>query len=548
MTVNGSVLATAGGGGGAGRTTSGFDGGEYVANGAVYDTNKYRSQEDGEASLGDGSGSSGGSGSHGGKAGENTLHEHTDACYSDEWVRSGGGDLPYEDSNGGIFSGGVDPATHVTIYKDGGEVDVSDQKEVRLLLEDGGTGGYSWGSMAATLPNEPVQNFWITDQNGTEIWRVNLPDYLRSNGTIIDVYTDTGYINWPNESNHPNHQAYEDEFGNAMNRGVAAARARTPDCYCVKLTGMSFQIYKFNYSTNEFDAIWDGTADRVIVHVLFNVPLPEGTTKIRVHYELKMPSWRAYPDKSEASGVWCDIVLRAPEYRKVTCGYSHKEGGTMGENKGAYGGTSTAYRGVLLSSSAGINTGSGYITCEEVPLNIIVKYSNYGTISGSMPDTSVSGNLSEANVTLSQNQYVKTGYSFLGWSLTQGGGVNVANGATINLSKSPYATYLDHSTYGQVVLTLYPVFEVNKYKLYFNMGDPRNSDNASVAGRIPQVFAGYLQEGGRYYKEVTYGQQIGALPDPSLIGWSFSGWYLENKRKIVPTDTWVWTSSVEVTP
>ena len=220
----------------------------------------------------------------------------------------------------------------------------------------------------------------------------------------------------------------------------------------------------------------------------------------------------------------------------------------MGENKGAYGGTSTANRGVLLSSSAGVNSGSGYITCEEVPLNIIVKYSNYGTTSGSMPDTSVSGNLSETNVTLSQNQYVKTGYSFLGWSLTQGGGVDLANGATINLSKSPYSAYLDHSTYGKVVLTLYPVFEVNKYKLYFNMGDPRNSDNASVAGRIPQVFAGYLQEGGRYYKEVTYGQQIGALPDPSLIGWSFSGWYLENKRKIVPTDTWVWTSSVEVTP
>ena len=58
---------------------------------------------------------------------------------------------------------------------------------------------------------------------------------------------------------------------------------------------------------------------------------------------------------------------------------------------------------------------------------------------------------------------------------------------------------------------------------------------------------GYQFDGTRYYKEVEYGSQIGTLPDPRLIGWDFSGWYLENKRKITSADVWVWESSIEVT-
>ena len=552
--VNGSVLAVAGAGGGAGRTMDGYDGGTYYAPGVVYDTGKYRENANGEDSLGDGAGSSGGSGAHGGKAGENTLHEHTDACYSNEWVTSGGGTLYIHDARkpnapGNIYSWN---AADAPVIEHGAYIDVSDQKEIRMCLRTGddgsifhGHGGYAWGGGIDTFddPGFNVSRFWVEDQDGNVIWEVpDLLTYMRANGTIEEV---SSWVQKPS-GEHPDRNAYESVISDALDERAAVARQNTPECFAIFHSGGSFKTWEWDKHTGWTEK-WGGTSGKLLLYVMFHIDIPDGVTSVRANYKVKYPGWRDNESVWD-QGVWDAPYLQPPQYRKLTCGYSHAAGGTMGENKGAYGGTSTANRGVVLGSSVGVNEGEGYVVCEEIPIKAIIKYSNNGTESGSMADTTVTGNLSEMNIKLAANQYGKRGHSFIGWSLVPGGPVVASDGSSINISVSPYAPYLDHSTYGQVVLTLYPVFEVNKYRLYFNMGDPRNSDNASVASRIPQVFAGYPQEGGRYYKEVTYGQKIGDLPDPSLIGWNFSGWYLENKRRITSSDVWTWTSSVEVTP
>ena len=81
-------------------------------------------------------------------------------------------------------------------------------------------------------------------------------------------------------------------------------------------------------------------------------------------------------------------------------------------------------------------------------------------------------------------------------------------------------------------------WEANQYKLYFDFNDPRNSENAlhtgSIVENIPQN-AGYVQEGGRWYKMITYDKAIGALPSPTLIGYSFNGWTIGGS--LVTADT-----------
>ena len=81
-------------------------------------------------------------------------------------------------------------------------------------------------------------------------------------------------------------------------------------------------------------------------------------------------------------------------------------------------------------------------------------------------------------------------------------------------------------------------WEANQYKLYFDFNDPRNSDNAlhtgSIVENIPQN-TGYAQEGGHWYKMITYDKAIGALPSPTLIGYSFNGWTIGGS--LVTADT-----------
>ena len=562
--VNGNYLAVAGGGGGAGRTTDGFDGGEYVNTSASYDTNKYRDVMAGEDSRGDGLGSSGGSGSHGGNAGENTLHEHTDDCYEDVWEDSGGGGLHYIDIDGGDDIFWNNPGA--TSEQVGAEVDVSDRRELKITADSGFEYGNGiWGYNALNMLSDQ-QRFWLTDQDGNVIWEIaDFAQWMKENCLIIsaddkDPRTGRNWIDWPNvDAERTTDNEMRNIISDGYGRATSYAIAISPENYVVTCPGYSYQTYD---NTGTTFGEWHGVAESVRLKNTFYVDLPEGTRTVRLHYRITMnfgdPDYN--PDDPDfdpskwpsdfTNGVWCGYEFNDFYWKKKICEYSHEPGGSMGENLGAYGGTSSTYSGVYVSSSQGTNSGNGSIRVDELPLDIIVKYAAGDSESGHMDDTELSGKLSETNVTLSPNQYAKRGYTFMGWSLESGGTVAVGDGSSINISKSPYAGYLDHSEYGKVILTLYPVFEVNSYKLYFSVPEPRNSDGDSVTDRVVSVFDGfdYDSDMGMYYKEVTCFEQIGSLPDLSLVGWDFDGWLLENKRKIVSTDIWNWESSYEVTP
>lgn len=439
----------------------------------------------------------------------------------------------------------------------GNWIDVSDRKDLKIILDadDSPQGGfhYSWGWNTNSFPNDH-QRFWLEDKSGNIIWEISeFSTYLRENGTTISC---DNYIEWPREE-YNSSDDYIHAIDAGWNKAIQDAKSATPSCYVVTGSGWAFQYDEFDMSTGEMvTGIWEGTDSRCFVYTEFDVELPEDVTEVRLHYEIALnwgdADYNAEDDPNDelTPTAWCSVHFRDIQWKKKICEYSHEPGGSMGENLGAYGGTSSAYSGVYVSSSSGSNSGNGSVKVDELPLNIIVRYASGDSDSGRMDDTSVNGLLSETNVTLSPNQYAKRGYTFMGWSLESGGTVAVGDGASINISKSPYSGYLDHSEYGKVILTLYPVFEVNSYKLYFSMPEPRNSDGDSVADRVVSAFDGfdYDTSRGMYYKEVTCFEPIGSLPNLSMVGWDFDGWYLESKRKITSTDVWVWESNLEVTP
>ena len=535
VSVNGAQLAIAGGGGGAGKSTDGHDGGEYILPGAAYDVGKYHESWEGESSRGDGTGSSGGSGAHGGNAGENTLHEHTDACYADEWEETTGGYLWYHDSQRPNSAGQLFSEHPAVVYEQGNWIDVSDYRELEIELQT--LGGSSWGSWAYALMDESqLQRFWLEDQDGTIIWEIpNFVQYFFSHGGALRT-ADWNNFYVPPSTDRPTESDNQSAWSDALDRAVEAAKAQNPNMWAASVADFHYMSWYWNFDIWDYEERDDANASALLLYCLFNIDLPEGTTKVKLHYYLNMTCWWDDPNAVMSSGVWSSMVLCPPMHKKKVCEYSHEPGGTMGENQGAYGGTSTTNSGYYVGGTAGANSGDGFVVMEELPVDLTVYFSNIGSDGGTMADMNVNGNLSEQSFNLPPNQYTKKGSTFLGWSYTQGGGVDLTDQQLLEPGKNPCAGHLQYTDWGKASLVLYPVFDVNTYRLYFNVGDPRNSEGVSVANRIPGLFAGYQFDGTRYYKEVEYGSQIGTLPDPRLIGWDFSGWYLESKRKITSTD------------
>lgn len=99
--------------------------------------------------------------------------------------------------------------------------------------------------------------------------------------------------------------------------------------------------------------------------------------------------------------------------------------------------------------------------------------------------------------TLNIPRPTKTGHTFLGWTGSNGNtnqlDVSIAHGSTGNKA------YTAHWT-------------ANKYTLTFNYNKPSNASSAIANGTVTS-------------KTVTYDSPYGELPNPTLKGWTFNGWY-----------------------
>lgn len=71
-------------------------------------------------------------------------------------------------------------------------------------------------------------------------------------------------------------------------------------------------------------------------------------------------------------------------------------------------------------------------------------------------------------------------------------------------------------------------YEVKTFTIYFDYNKPANASATMQGNSIAS-------------KEVTYGQPVGTLPSPTLVGWTFNGWYYPYADQYITEDTvWEW--------
>ena len=106
------------------------------------------------------------------------------------------------------------------------------------------------------------------------------------------------------------------------------------------------------------------------------------------------------------------------------------------------------------------------------------------------------------NIPSPADTYSLKGYSASGWYTSATGGNNIFSG---NMKWNLTTSY-------NGVVKLYARWTENEYKISFNYVKP---DNAS----------GDIQNNEIKEKNVKYNKPVGNLPEPTLTGWKFDGWY-----------------------
>lgn len=99
--------------------------------------------------------------------------------------------------------------------------------------------------------------------------------------------------------------------------------------------------------------------------------------------------------------------------------------------------------------------------------------------------------------TLNIPRPTKTGYTFLGWTGSNG-------------NKNQLDVSITHGSIGNKAYTAH--WTANKYILTFNYNKPSNASSNIANGTITS-------------KTVTYDSPYGELPAPTLRGWTFNGWF-----------------------
>ena len=108
----------------------------------------------------------------------------------------------------------------------------------------------------------------------------------------------------------------------------------------------------------------------------------------------------------------------------------------------------------------------------------------------------------DKNIPSPLETYSISGYTGEGWYTAAIGGNNISYG-----NKKWNLTVNNNG-----VVDLYAHWNENTYKINFNYNKPSNA-------------SGEIQNDQIKEKEVKYNNLVGTLPAPTLIGWSFDGWY-----------------------
>lgn len=140
------------------------------------------------------------------------------------------------------------------------------------------------------------------------------------------------------------------------------------------------------------------------------------------------------------------------------------------------------------------------------PITYTIAYNGNGNTSGS---TASSTHTYDEAKNLTANGFVKTGYTFAGWSTSSGGSVNYSDKQrVINLSSTQDA-----------VVTLYAKWTANTYNVTANAN----------GGTIPTTSGWTVASGGATAtKNVTFDKTYGTLPTPTKTGFTFVGWAGKN--------------------
>ena len=122
-----------------------------------------------------------------------------------------------------------------------------------------------------------------------------------------------------------------------------------------------------------------------------------------------------------------------------------------------------------------------------------VKFNGNESTSGTMNNQTLTYDVDAA---LTANQFVKTGYTFLGWAYSASGAVEFRDKEhVLNLETGAK----DHES-----VTLYAIWAANTYTVTFNANGGTTSPT---------------------WKTVAYDSTYGTLPVPGRTGYSFDGWY-----------------------
>ena len=149
----------------------------------------------------------------------------------------------------------------------------------------------------------------------------------------------------------------------------------------------------------------------------------------------------------------------------------------------------TAQKSVTIAKGS---TGNKSYTANWTPTNYSISYNLNG---GSLSGQKTSYNIETANFALPQP--TRSGYTFTGWTGT--GLSSATKSVTVNKGSTGNRSYTAN-------------WSANGYTISFNY------NKSSTA-------AGAMSGNGTTSKGVTYAAAYGTLPQPSMPGWTFNGWY-----------------------
>ena len=149
----------------------------------------------------------------------------------------------------------------------------------------------------------------------------------------------------------------------------------------------------------------------------------------------------------------------------------------------------TAQKSVTITKGS---TGNRSYTANWTPINYTISYNLNG---GSLSGQKTSYNIETAAFTLSQP--TRSGYTFTGWTGT--GLSSATKSVTVSKGSTGNRSYTAN-------------WSANGYTVSFNYNKPSTA-------------AGAMSGNGTTSKGVTYAASYGTLPQPSMPGWTFNGWY-----------------------